>query len=208
MSTSPSCPPGQSISLFALPVGAEFDQWKAMVLAQIDERRDQYRDTLSMRYPKFSRCYRSTRLAILNLFAWVFRPFGTRLWMLYRFRFTNLGNESDTRAVSAKYRVMMLPELLELVLCSTSAETQIHIAWNVSQTWRQTIRHILCAPNIVFFQDTGASTAVAFGDILKSNEFDSFLKPSAKELNGFFQSASILRQSYHDCRGQRGEDPQ
>jgi hypothetical protein len=208
MSTSPSCPPGHSISPYAPPVGAEFDQWKAMVLAHMDERRDQYREKFSMRHPRVSRCYRSTRFAILDLFAWGFRPFGTILWRLYRLRFIISGNGSDTRAVSAKDRVMILPELFEMVVRSTSAETQIRTAWNVSQTWRQTIRHILRAPNIVSFQDTGASTAVAFGDILQSNEFDSLLKPSAEELNGFFQSVSILRQNYDDCRVQRSEDPQ
>jgi hypothetical protein len=103
---------------------------------------------------------------------------------------------------------MMLPELLELVFRSTGAETQINVAWNVSQTWPQSNRHILRSLSPVSFQDTGTSTAVAFGNNLQSNEFDSLLKPSAEDLQEFLRSVSILRQTYDDCRVQRGEDHQ
>ena len=61
---------------------------------------------------------------------------------------------------------------------------------------------------LVSFQNTGASAAVAFGDELKSNTFESLSKPSAGENKEFWQLVSLIRQTYDHCRALRGDDPQ
>jgi hypothetical protein len=103
---------------------------------------------------------------------------------------------------------MMIPELFEMVVRSSTTGTGLHAAWNVSHTWRDTIRHILRTPDspVSFFKPS-KTPAAALGDTLQSGPVASILEPSAHEFEAFLHSLSVIRQTYDDCLVQHDEEP-
>ena len=183
----------------AAPEGEELKQWKTSVLAMIDKRIDLY----PRPFPRNGRI-RATR-AVLLLFVRI-----RQLWRnLLRIWPGKLASASWTvdveqdqrpvsldpdRVVTAIEKAGHVPELVENIIRFADAETQIHVAWNVSALWRHTVAHVMANSNS--FRPSHPYEVVELGSKRNLAAMSGLPEPSNQEFQKFERELQLLRGLY------------